>query len=169
VRLRPKRRRAEATFFGLGRLKTETPACGRDRLCPPEASGGESESRVCLPSLRVMRTRRKATARWPIPARAPKRPFSAAGDGASFIWTAVGQDRLVPIFLATLAIRQQNRVNRLRSAAEMLATFGTQQGGTQYRRLMAASRQLKVERVSELRSRRVGQRFRLDVRDSTRE
>jgi hypothetical protein len=38
------------------------------------------------------------------------------------------QDRLVPIFLATLAIRQQNLVNRFRSAAEMLATFGTQQG-----------------------------------------
>ena len=32
VRLRPKQRRAEATFSGPGRLKTETPACGRDRL-----------------------------------------------------------------------------------------------------------------------------------------
>ncbi len=49
-----------------------------------------------------------------------------------------GQDRLVPIFLATLAIRQQNRVIRFRSAAEMLDTFGMQQGGTQYRRLVAA-------------------------------
>jgi hypothetical protein len=49
-----------------------------------------------------------------------------------------GQDRLVPIFLATLAIRQQTRVIRFRSAAEMLDTFGMQQGGTQYRRLMAA-------------------------------
>jgi hypothetical protein len=49
-----------------------------------------------------------------------------------------GQDRLVPLFLATLAIRQQNRVIRFRSAAEMLDTFGMQQGGTQYRRLMAA-------------------------------
>jgi hypothetical protein len=49
-----------------------------------------------------------------------------------------GQDRLVPIFLATLAIRQQSRVIRFRSAAEMLDTFGMQQGGTQYRRLVAA-------------------------------
>ena len=49
-----------------------------------------------------------------------------------------GQDRLVPIFLATLAIRQQNRVIRFRSAAEMLDTFGMQQSGTQYRRLVAA-------------------------------
>ena len=50
----------------------------------------------------------------------------------------MGQDRLVPIFLATLAIRQQSRVIRFRSAAEMLDTFGMQQGGTQYRRLVAA-------------------------------
>lgn len=49
-----------------------------------------------------------------------------------------GQDRLVPLFLATLAIRQQSRVIRFRSAAEMLDVFGMQQGGTQYRRLMAA-------------------------------
>ena len=49
-----------------------------------------------------------------------------------------GQDRLVPIFLATLAIRQQSRAIRFRSAAEMLDTFGMQQGGTQYRRLTAA-------------------------------
>lgn len=49
-----------------------------------------------------------------------------------------GQDRLVPIFLATLAIKQQSRVIRFRSAAQMLDTFGMQQGGTQYRRLVAA-------------------------------
>jgi hypothetical protein len=49
-----------------------------------------------------------------------------------------GQDRLVPLFLATLAIRQQSRVIRFRSAAEMLDTFGMQMGGTQYRRLMVA-------------------------------
>ncbi|MCU1325243.1 MAG: plasmid encoded RepA protein [Bryobacterales bacterium] len=49
-----------------------------------------------------------------------------------------GQDRLVPLFLATLAIRQQSRVIRFRSAAEMLDTFGMQQGGTQYRRLVTA-------------------------------
>jgi hypothetical protein len=49
-----------------------------------------------------------------------------------------GQDRLVPIFLATLAIKQQSRVIRFRSAAQMLETFGMQQGGTQYRRLVGA-------------------------------
>ena len=49
-----------------------------------------------------------------------------------------GQDRLVPIFLATLAIRQQTQTIRFKSAAEMLDSFGMQQGGTQYRRLVAA-------------------------------
>lgn len=49
-----------------------------------------------------------------------------------------GQDRLVPIFLATLAIRQQSRTISFASAAEMLDTFGMQQGGAQYRRLIEA-------------------------------
>ena len=49
-----------------------------------------------------------------------------------------GQDRLVPIFLATLAIRQQQRTITFRSALEMLDTFGMQQGGSQYRRLIGA-------------------------------
>jgi hypothetical protein len=49
-----------------------------------------------------------------------------------------GQDRLVPIFLATLAIRQQKQIITFRSAAEMLDTFGIQQGGSQYRRLVGS-------------------------------
>ncbi len=49
-----------------------------------------------------------------------------------------GQDRLLPIFLATLAVRQRQQTIAFRSAAEMLDTFGMQQGGSQYRRLVAA-------------------------------
>ena len=49
-----------------------------------------------------------------------------------------GQDRLVPIFLATLATRQRSPRVTFPSAAEMLDTFGMQQGGSQYRRLIAA-------------------------------
>jgi hypothetical protein len=49
-----------------------------------------------------------------------------------------GQDRLVPIFLATLAIRQQSQTISFASAAEMLDTFGMQQGGAQYKRLIDA-------------------------------
>lgn len=49
-----------------------------------------------------------------------------------------GQDRLIPIFLATLAIRQRTNRIAFGSAAEMLDTFGLQQGGSQYRRLIAS-------------------------------
>ena len=47
-----------------------------------------------------------------------------------------GQDRLVPIFLATMAIRQKTPRITFDSAAAMLDTFGMQQGGSQYRRLV---------------------------------
>ena len=49
-----------------------------------------------------------------------------------------GQDRLVPIFLAALAMRQQKQTITFRSAAEMLDIFGMQQRGSQYRHLVAA-------------------------------
>ena len=49
-----------------------------------------------------------------------------------------GQERLVPIFLATLATRQQSPLITFGSAAEMLDTFGMQPGGSQYRRLIGA-------------------------------
>ncbi|MBC7924195.1 MAG: replication initiator protein A [Bryobacteraceae bacterium] len=47
-----------------------------------------------------------------------------------------GQDRLVPIFLATMAIRQKTSRITFESAAAMLDTFWMQQGGSQYRRLV---------------------------------
>jgi hypothetical protein len=47
-----------------------------------------------------------------------------------------GQDRLIPIFLATLAIRQRCARVNFNSAAEMLDIFGLQKGGSQYRRLV---------------------------------
>ena len=49
-----------------------------------------------------------------------------------------GQDRIVPKFLATLAVRQKSQTIRFRSASEMLATFGLQRGGKGYRRLIAS-------------------------------
>jgi Replication initiator protein A len=49
-----------------------------------------------------------------------------------------GQDRLVPIYLATLAVQQKSPTVRFRSGAEMLETFGLQKGGKEYRRLVAA-------------------------------
>lgn len=47
-----------------------------------------------------------------------------------------GQDRLVPIFLATLAVQQKSQTIRFRTAAEMLETFGMQTGGKEYLRLV---------------------------------
>ena len=49
-----------------------------------------------------------------------------------------GQDRIVPIFLATLAVRQKSQTIRFRSAAAMLDTFGLHKGGKEYRRLVGA-------------------------------
>jgi hypothetical protein len=49
-----------------------------------------------------------------------------------------GQDRLVPIFLSTLAVRQQSQTIRFKSAAQMLDTFDMAKGGKEYRRLVSA-------------------------------
>jgi hypothetical protein len=49
-----------------------------------------------------------------------------------------GQDRVVPIYLATLAVRQQSQTIRFRTAAEVLETFEMHKGGKEYRRLVAA-------------------------------
>ena len=49
-----------------------------------------------------------------------------------------GQDRIVPIFLASLAVRQKRQAIRFRTASEMLETFGMHKGGKEYRRLVAA-------------------------------
>jgi hypothetical protein len=49
-----------------------------------------------------------------------------------------GQDRIVPIFLATMAVRQKSQTIRFHTASEMLETFGMHKGGKEYRRLIAA-------------------------------
>lgn len=49
-----------------------------------------------------------------------------------------GQDRLVPIFLATLAVRQTSQLIRFRTASEMLESFGMHTGRKEYRRLVQA-------------------------------
>jgi hypothetical protein len=50
-----------------------------------------------------------------------------------------GEDRIVPIFLATMAVRQRSQTIRFRTAAEMLDTFGMHKGGKEYRRLIGSS------------------------------
>jgi len=40
-----------------------------------------------------------------------------------------GQDRIVPIFLATMAVRQKSQTIRFHTASDMLETFGMHKGG----------------------------------------
>ena len=47
-----------------------------------------------------------------------------------------GQDRLIPIWVATLAIKQKDRYITFKSAAEILETFGLPKDGPHYRRLV---------------------------------
>jgi len=44
-----------------------------------------------------------------------------------------GQARIVPIYFATLAMRQQNQTIRFRTTSEMLQTFDMHKGGKEYR------------------------------------
>ena len=48
-----------------------------------------------------------------------------------------GHDRLLPIFLSTLAVRQQSQTIRFKSADQTLDTSGMAKGGKEYRRLVA--------------------------------
>jgi hypothetical protein len=48
------------------------------------------------------------------------------------------QDRLILIYLATLAVQHQSQTIRFRNASEMLDTFALNKGGREYRRLLSA-------------------------------
>ena len=47
-----------------------------------------------------------------------------------------GQDRLIPLWVATLAVKQNSRIIQFSSAAEMLESLGLPKDGRAYRRLM---------------------------------
>lgn len=49
-----------------------------------------------------------------------------------------GQDRLIPIFLATLAVRQKSPIIRFNGGHEVLEMFGLAHGGKEYRRIVTA-------------------------------
>jgi hypothetical protein len=53
-----------------------------------------------------------------------------------------GQDRLIPIWVATLALRQKSRIVRFQSASELLAFFGLCPDGYHYRRLIDAFKRI---------------------------
>jgi hypothetical protein len=71
-----------------------------------------------------------------------------------------GQDRLVLLWLATVAVRQRSPVVRFGSAAEILAEWGMQTNGAHYRRLQDAFRRVFASTIffgtkEELREARV--------------
>ena len=53
-----------------------------------------------------------------------------------------GQDRLIPLWLATLAVRQRSRMVLFDSGAEILRTFGLPVDGVHYRRLVAGFKRI---------------------------
>ncbi|MFZ0961682.1 MAG: replication protein RepA [Terriglobia bacterium] len=53
-----------------------------------------------------------------------------------------GQDRLIPIWVATLALQQKSRIVRFQSASELLAFFGLCPDGYHYRRLIDAFKRI---------------------------
>jgi hypothetical protein len=53
-----------------------------------------------------------------------------------------GQDRLVPLWVATLAVRQKSRTVFFRSAAEILEEFDLPRDGPHYRRLVQAFKRI---------------------------
>jgi len=53
-----------------------------------------------------------------------------------------GQDRLIPIWVATLALQQKSRIIRFRSGSEMLSFFGLCPDGYHYRRIIDAFKRI---------------------------
>ncbi|MBC8166422.1 MAG: replication initiator protein A, partial [Bryobacteraceae bacterium] len=58
-----------------------------------------------------------------------------------------GQDRLVPLWVATLAVRQQSRTVSFDSAAQVLDYFGLPKDGVHYRRLIKSFKRIFASSV----------------------
>jgi hypothetical protein len=69
-----------------------------------------------------------------------------------------GQDRLVPIFLATLAVRQKLPIVRFSSGQEVLDMFGLAHGGNEYRRMVSAFERVLGATIFSLPTRAPAQR-----------
>jgi len=116
-------------------------------LRPHESRKRAAESRLLIAAVRLVRTTGE-TAGAGLPAHERRNgQFVLQVTGHPSYGLPWGQDRLVPIFLATLAIRQQSARITFGSAAEMLDTFGLRQGGSQYRRLVSPSGMVETPRL----------------------
>ncbi len=117
---------------------TETPPSRGDRSCPFKTEAGRTDASIELATVRHVRF---AGARLPADQLLYERRngrFVLQITGHPDFGVPFGQDRLVPIFLATLAVQQKSQTVRFRTAAEMLESFGMHTGGKEYRRLVAA-------------------------------
>jgi hypothetical protein len=143
VRAQKRKRR-----HGVRRCQLETNAAG--------AGGFEAETAASRRQLHgALKARRRKTERgiqfeticlvWAASPKAPggrnavreaKRRFCPTITGHPNYGLPFGQDRIVPIYLAALAMRQQDQTIRFRTAAEMLETFDMHKGGKEYRRLI---------------------------------
>lgn len=66
-----------------------------------------------------------------------------------------GQDRLIPIWLATMALRQKSKTVKFRSAAQLLDTFGLPKDGKTYRRLVEGFKRITTSKISLAQTRPV--------------
>ena len=87
---------------------------------------GEAESRIQFAAIHPLRTPDSTAPCRSTPVGAPQWTFCSPGDRASRLWTTVRPRPHCPIFLATLAVRQQSQTIRFKSGVEMLDTFGMQ-------------------------------------------
>src|SRR5215831_529443 len=120
------------------RFKSAASPSRGDRVCEAEASGSESKSWVCVAAFVLCGLPVKRPLPGQLLHERRNGHFLLQVTGHPGYGLPWGQDRLVPIFLATQALRQKSPQIVFESAAEMLSTFGMQQGGSQYRRLVAS-------------------------------
>ncbi len=101
-------------------LATKTPPSRRDRNRSFEAGAGRSDAGIQLATVRVcgLPVRRLPADQLLYERRNGR--FVLQITGHPEFGVPFGQDRLVPIFLATLAVQQKSQVVRFRTAAEML-------------------------------------------------
>src|SRR5471030_528399 len=59
-----------------------------------------------------------------------------------------GQDRVIPIWLATIALRQKSKTVKFRSAAELLDAFGLGKDGKTYSRLVEGFKRVATSKMA---------------------
>ncbi len=101
---------------GPGRIETETAPRPGDPTRSRKARDRQADSRVRLTTLRALRLAGEEPAAGRAVTRTSQRPISLQVTGHPSYGLPWGQDRLVPLYLATLAIDSRARPSRLTAA-----------------------------------------------------